>query len=465
MDYYPLPDEHLAPPKEYINPPEPMDVPKEEFAGRSGGAEPEGGSRHSIVRKMILMPLVATVAAVSIVMASFGYDPLGLDLLNGGKSPMVSGAAASPGAPSPGTPAPGPSGPSVPTTKSGELKKETEIIVHVTFTPTGESYTPDSRGEQAMKDAAEWVEEKGGDPDAMTPSGATTVIDRTEFSEDAVYTGDPEDPENITVQEGTVTIYYVTDEYYEADAASGGDSGFPKLSNLDPDFAGNEAWSGEGSEEYIRYIAAGDPDYTYIEAGSVWQSFGAKVTSVPNAVYDPDANVLYLTDFTADFLDVNLMGNGFTICLSGDNRINQITIWGAYYGGSLTLTGSGSLTVDMGTKEGGIGIHLKSEWSQTCLMIDRGVTLDVTAEKAILVESTTMEKAIYYLKPVKLTGGVCSGGEFVEYYMPVYDENGYFVGQEQVSLEEISKEQGENFYDYSIVDENGKPSSHVHFAP
>ena len=210
--------------------------------------------------------------------------------------------------------------------------------------------------------------------------------------------------------------------------------------------------------------------------GSVWASFGSydsdgqyvpnHVTEGPNARYDADSNTLTLENFTASVLDVNLMGNGFTIRLVGENRLDQLIVWGAGYGGSVTLTGSGSLTVnENGSAQDGVGIEINGEWSQSCLMIDRSVTLDVYGDPAIMIGATTMIKAIYYRKPLRMTGGIRTAGEFLEYLSTEYDEDGNIIGHMPVTVSEISEIKGIPYYDYTVVSEDGMPSTYVHFAP
>lgn len=322
-------------------------------SGYTGSAEPEGEKkdRHGRIKRMMLVPIASTVAAVSLVFSAFEYDPLGMDFLNEGHF---------------------------------------------------------------------------------------------------------DHPSYNTVERA--------------------DNAFPVLGNLEPDFEGKYAWSGEGSEEYIRLLYPDESAHVYLEMGSVWASFGTydsdgqfipnRVSTVPNARYDADSNTLTLENFTASVLDVNLMGNGFTIRLVGENRLDQLTVWGAGYGGSVTLTGSGSLTVnENGSAPGGVGIQINGEWSQSCLMIDRGVTLDVYGNPAIMIGATSMSKAIYYLKPLRMTGGIRTAGAFLEYLSDQYDENGNLVDHALVTITEISEIKGIPYYDYTVVDEYGMPSSYVHFAP
>ena len=206
------------------------------------------------------------------------------------------------------------------------------------------------------------------------------------------------------------------------------DDVFPKLDNLDPDFAGEYAWGDYGSEEYIRVAVPEDKDFTYIVAGGAWNSFGYSETTVKGASYDRNTNTLTLKNCTLDYLDVNLMGNGFTIKLEGENRIGGIKMWGAYYGGSLTLKGSGKLIVDG-------DLLFDGEFSQTCLMVDA----ELEVKGRIMISSTAMKTAIYYKAPLKLEGGeIAVTGDTVA-------------------------ENGLHYYDCAIVDGSGNPAQNVRF--
>ncbi len=67
-----------------------------------------------------------------------------------------------------------------------------------------------------------------------------------------------------------------------------------------------------------------------------------------NAAYDRAANTLTLTDFSdgSYVLAANMMGDDFTLNLVGDNRLARITVWGDGWGGSLRITGTGTLKVN-----------------------------------------------------------------------------------------------------------------------
>ena len=208
------------------------------------------------------------------------------------------------------------------------------------------------------------------------------------------------------------------------------DEAFPTLPNLWPDTPVPPY--GSLGEYYVIF----DNEYWLVSGDAAdWGT-----AAYPGASYDPATNTLTLTNCTADFLEVNWMGNGFTINLVGENHLGGLMVWGFYSGGSVTLTGTGSLTINEGGGRA-YGILMLAEESQTCLMVDRGVTLDVSgSDAAIIVEDTMLEKAIYYLTPLRQTGGVRAVIRSVE-------------------------EDGIALNDYSIVDENGEPAKHVHIAP
>ncbi|MCR5635827.1 MAG: hypothetical protein K6F76_01410 [Clostridiales bacterium] len=211
---------------------------------------------------------------------------------------------------------------------------------------------------------------------------------------------------------------------------------FPTLGNLNPDFAGDYAWSGDGSEEYVRFLGSGESNYTYLVKGSAWDTYdpsGKLSASVAGASYDRGTNTLTLSGFYAGALDINLMGNGFTINLSGDNRIDNISIWGAMYGGSVTFTGDGSLTVSN-------GILLNCEGSESCMMVKKGVTLDLYGEPPIIIGDSTMKETLYLSKSLKVTGGT----------LTLSNENEF---------------DGKKMYTYQFLDDNGKESDHIKIEP
>ena len=247
-----------------------------------------------------------------------------------------------------------------------------------------------------------------------------------------------------------------------------GSSSFPKLPNLNPDYAGTGAWSGLGSEEYI--LADGN---TYIAAGTTFTgAFGVPVGTVPGASYDSATNTLTLTNYSGTSLEVNLMGNGFTIELVGGNSLDNITVYGSMYGGSVTFTGNGTLVLNK-SGNASSGLFLQCESSPSCVMIDKGVTLDIYGTEAIMVVGTTLDQGIYTLDPIRITGGTQQSVTVTEVRTLVLDKNGNYLADEngnvagvRATAADIRRDLGvDDYYDYSIADESGNPSAHVIFSP
>lgn len=339
MDHDFIGSEYSLPPEEYKIPSEDRPLPDNEFGGYQDLQRAEEKDRHSIVKRLVLMPIAASISTVALLFSALGSDPLGNDSLVTGLVPASS---------------------------------ETPAVTAAPLTPAPR--------------------------DTEAPTAVPTEAPKDDWND-----------------------------------------AFPALPNLDPDTAGEYAWSGQGSEEYVRLLLPGDNDYTYLHIGTVWEQFGYALGSAPGASYDLATNTLTLENFTCDILDANLMGNGFKLNLIGTNRIGNVVIWGAMYGGSLTITGNGMLYVnENGT---GVGICLNSELSQSCLMIDREATVEVWGDQAIYVAETSMTEAIYCLKPIETTGG--EGG----------------------ILSRGTDGEGNAIFDYSILDNSGASAKYVRFAP
>lgn len=206
-----------------------------------------------------------------------------------------------------------------------------------------------------------------------------------------------------------------------------GDKHFPRLDNMEPYELPLESGFIEN------YIVANDgiADHTIYQGDSNGYS-----EVLDGLYYDRNNNVLTLSNCDISYLVVNLMGNGFTINLVGDNRIGTMMVWGYEYGGSVSFTGLGSLTIN---EDGDyiVGLELQAENSSSCIMVDKDVTLDIYgATAAIMVYSTKCDKGLYILTPNWLTEGdigVTKDCPTKNYYInygkhyTVYDNNGNYA--------------------------------------
>lgn len=515
MEKYRMPDEFGMPSGERATPPEPANVPTEftpvpevslspslEFDGKSGGAESEDAkSRHGLIKQIMLMPVAATVATLSIVFSSLGVDPLGNDFLNNDdwvvEEEQEQQGTKDKGAKEGTSKDKGDKGDK----QYREVKEYpgdiTGVLIDVTYVPTGESYRAEETGEEGLEEARHWVLRQGGDPDTITYVGSEEIYVGREISDDAILVGDMDDFDNMYIAQGTVTDVYKTvayfnayesmelekepegskldafpilvifvptgDKYYPTEMGElglaearewvesiggdpdsmqfvtirrdtkyeledgvlstilmdfavyevteygdtyGGSDWMPVLPNQDPDFAGDYAWSDGGPEWYIALMRRGETQYTFLAAG---EGITKDLSDIPGASYDPATNTLTLDHFRGEYGEINLMGNGFTIELIGENTIDRMSIWGASYGGSVHFTGTGSLIFneDFGIDNG--GLILEAEGSESCIMVDQGVTLEIYGGKysdaypPLMVKQSNLAQTIYLAPGLEMT--------------------------------------------------------------
>ena len=236
----------------------------------------------------------------------------------------------------------------------------------------------------------------------------------------------------------------------------------PVLTNLAPDTTGvptNEGYALAGypgynnkSEAYIMLIGSSATYNIYLGDGH--KAYMSE-NSVAGVSYDLSSNTLTLNNFNSASalgeevrLQTNLLGNGFKINLVGNNSLGSAEIYGWFYGGSVTFTGSGSLTLNKGLNFGN-GLIVFAEQSGSCVMIENGPKVECfaqTGNSAVVVSGTAFsEKGIYYPSSVGMTG------------------DGSDPTETRTSLGTSSD--GTEYYDYTLADPTGAAADHVVFAP
>ncbi|MBR5410917.1 MAG: hypothetical protein IK104_09600 [Clostridia bacterium] len=464
MEFTRLPEEFGALPEEIASPAPPA-PPAPEFGAYGGGSS--AGKSASTSRHKLLRRMMSLAASVSVVSMAVGLGPLGLPFPDSDPLPespayvdtdTPGSEQTGPG----GQDEPGPGQDDEPTTEPVDVRPaalqevpdgvtvRTFIILtkYETEKLSFDSAEYYAYGEEGQELAKQWAISQDADWSKLE-FVQSTVSTETVASPDAIIIGDPDDLENAYIAQGTVERKTVRTDYYDLeiplpDKENGEepepilyDDAFPPLPNLAPQTYDIQ---GYGSEHYIRFMDGDYDNWKYLIAGTYWtESEGHPISTVPGASYDLATNTLTLNNFTGPALDVNLMGNGFTINLIGVNRLAGLQVWGFMYGGSVTITGSGTLILNEGSANS-MGLVMNAEWSQSCLMIDREATLEVYgSEQAIGIFDTTMPKSIYFLKPVQMTGS-----------------RGYQTGSDM----EEGTYNGVTFEEGTV-----QPAKHVRFAP
>ncbi len=100
--------------------------------------------------------------------------------------------------------------------------------------------------------------------------------------------------------------------------------------------------------------------------------------AVDGVSYDQASNTLTLTNYDHPdaALYTNMMGDDFKLNLVGSNKLQNLGIWHGGWGGSLTICGSGSLTVNENRKNSD-GIELFAEGGKSLLTVSGDSTVTV----------------------------------------------------------------------------------------
>ena len=138
----------------------------------------------------------------------------------------------------------------------------------------------------------------------------------------------------------------------------------------------------------------GDWAYAYIAVGNsetkdnIFSSQGSN--AIDGVSYDKVSNTLTLNQYkNADnYIATNMMGDDFKIRLIGENEISSIVAYGDAWGGSVTICGDGSLTVNP-KKQEDYGVRLYAEGTASVLSVENTCNVTIYAGQAGKVLYTT----------------------------------------------------------------------------
>lgn len=132
---------------------------------------------------------------------------------------------------------------------------------------------------------------------------------------------------------------------------------------------------GEHSCAYI--VGSDDETYnTYIFDGicAEYREFylSDTKTTIKGVSYDKKTNTLTLDNCNVPHIEVNEMGDDFTIKLIGNNTVTLLVVWGYGYGGSATFTGNGTLN--------GKAIYLNAEKTKSVFAVKDNAKIILTSK-------------------------------------------------------------------------------------
>ena len=175
-----------------------------------------------------------------------------------------------------------------------------------------------------------------------------------------------------------------------------------------------------------RWIMANYYQNVFVESTNEYDT----AEPVDGMVYDESTNTLTLTNCTARSIEAVLMGDSFTICLVGDNYLNELLI----NAGSVTFTGTGTLSVGDAQPETSRGICLEAQNRNHWMQVDSGVTLRVSDD--IYIHATTAKD------PLILSPGVSATAQLVKNHLRYtsYDvETDFAAGSANYSFAEYGR--------------------------
>lgn len=145
--------------------------------------------------------------------------------------------------------------------------------------------------------------------------------------------------------------------------------------------AGNGPYPDQELPAYISF--AGSDVFS-----TVYSSWGEELTPIVGVSYDKTSNTLVLDNVKLEQkLSTNVMGDDFKIQVKGNCELTSIEVWGDGYGGNLTITGDGTLTLNK-NKSVNVPIVMQAEKTAGLVRIDNTVNVNLYAAEGYEVICT-----------------------------------------------------------------------------
>lgn len=239
-------------------------------------------------------------------------------------------------------------------------------------------------------------------------------------------------------------------------------------------FAENGPSTGEYSCAWVKICTEQENGEIY--GCTIWSRDGEEIDTVQGASYSEATNTLTLTDVNMPdyYLLTNEMGDDFKVELVGDNHLLFLYTYGFGWGGSVELTGNGSLTLNEKKTAKCTPVTLCAEYTDAAFVVDSTVTLTVykTSGNPYIVENTMTSRSENAIRFNGKTGDVgittkeiqkdktlpvfytvseypCT---FYEYYTRDDDDETYVINEFHI-LDENYEETGEVFWSvYGMIE-------------
>ena len=222
------------------------------------------------------------------------------------------------------------------------------------------------------------------------------------------------------------------------------------------------------SDTYAFIVFGNMEDYKEIYSeGEIYNDAMEGVT------YDKDTNTLTLDNVNTNLaLDINKMGDDFKLKLIGENSIALLDIYGDDYGGNLTITGDGSLTVDTskygftipeGSDEEMNAISFYAENTNAKFTVEDTATVNIKAHSYVIKFSDTPNNDASKAIDLKNGQDISSNVQTEQYYYtrPVEANCIMFEDEGEPEIFKIYTKDGKRYG----VQESGESSYSLRYAP
>ena len=144
--------------------------------------------------------------------------------------------------------------------------------------------------------------------------------------------------------------------------------------------------TGDWAFAYISVGNDGDSSNPQGEYKTIYSASSKDISTVEGISYDRASNTLTIENYnnTKNRIATNMMGDDFKITIKGENHIGELVSYGDGWGGSITLTGNGTLYINE-NKSYETGIYMNAETTKSVLTVGSECSVYVYSGQNALV--------------------------------------------------------------------------------